>query len=252
MKEELIEFKVTKGKNGNDLVSARELHEKLGLKKRFSVWIEQYVKENNDYLFENGVDFVECTSKYTANQHGAIGELQDYAITFDMAKEICMVTKNEQGKKCRKWFIEKEKELKSLKETMTPSYMIENPIERAKKWIEEETIREQQQKQLEEQKPLVEFANKVSNSSDCIKIRELAKLIKDEGVDIGEKRLFKWLRDNNYLMKNNEPYQRYIEQGLFQYKEYTYTTPYEDKLSHITLVTGKGQIYFVEKFKEEN
>ena len=251
MKEELIEFKVTKGKNGNDLVSARELHEKLGLKKRFSVWIEQYVKENNDYLFENNVDFTSVLSSTVVN-NGAKRELQDYGITFDMAKEICMVTKNEQGKKCRKWFIEKEKELKSLKETMTPSYMIENPIERAKKWIEEETIREQQQKQLEEQKPLVEFANKVSNSSDCIKIRELAKLIKDEGVDIGEKRLFKWLRDNNYLMKNNEPYQRYIEQGLFQYKEYTYTTPYGDKLSHITLVTGKGQIYFVEKFKEEN
>ena len=120
MENELIEFKITKGKNGNDLVSARELHEKLGLSKRFSAWIEQYIKENNDYLFENGVDFVECTFEYGANQYGAIGKLQDYAITFDMAKEICMVTKNSKGKKCRKWFIEKEKELKSLQEENQP------------------------------------------------------------------------------------------------------------------------------------
>lgn len=110
---------------------------------------------------------------------------------------------------------------------------------------------EEKSKQLEEQKPLVEFANKVGSSSDVILIRELAKLAADEDIKIGEKRLYQWLRNNRFLMKNNEPYQQYIDKGLFKVVESTYTTPYGDKIARTTKVTGKGQIYFIEKLKDD-
>ena len=102
---------------------------------------------------------------------------------------------------------------------------------------------------IEEDKPLVDFANTITESSDCIDIGKLAKVIKDEGINMGRNKLFEWLRNNGYLMKDNVPYQRYIEQGIFQIKEYTFETPYGTKLSTKTLVTGKGQVYIVEKLR---
>lgn len=111
---------------------------------------------------------------------------------------------------------------------------------------------------IEEQKPLVTFAEQVGDSCDLISIRELAKLANDESLDIGEKRLFKWLRENGYLSDKkvkgqftNEPYQRFVKQGLFKVIEQTYTTPFGTKLSKKTMITGKGQIYFINKLKND-
>ena len=137
-----------------------------------------------------------------------------------------------------------------LKEINTPSYMIENPIERAKAWIKEQEEREQQARQLEEQKPLVEFANSIACSSDCIEVGSLAKVLCDEGIKIGRNKLFKWLREHKYLMDNNQPYQRYIDNGYFEMKEYVIKTAYGDKNCFKTLVTGIGQIRITEKLKE--
>ncbi len=126
---------------------------------------------------------------------------------------------------------------------------------------QEEQIKQQTEK-IETDRPLVEFANHVSDTSDLIDIGALAKVAKDEHIEIGRTRLFDWLRSNGYLIKNgankNQPYQRYIEQGLFKIKEYVYATPYGNKIGIKTFVTGKGQIYFIEKLrnlfadKEEN
>lgn len=110
MVNELI--KITTNEEGKQLVSARELHEFLGLQKRFSAWIEQYIKEDNEYMFINGEDFTSVLSSTVVN-NGANRELQDYAITISMAKEISMVTKNEKGKEARKYFIKMEKKAKN-------------------------------------------------------------------------------------------------------------------------------------------
>lgn len=111
---------------------------------------------------------------------------------------------------------------------------------------------------IEEQKPLVTFAEQVGNSCDLISVRELAKLANDENLDIGEKRLFQWLRENSYLSKKkvngqftNEPYQRFVQQGLFKVIEQTYTTPFGKRLNKKTMVTGKGQIYLINKLKDD-
>ena len=103
---------------------------------------------------------------------------------------------------------------------------------------------------IELDKPMVDFAVHVSKSCDNIMMREMAKLLNDEHVDIGEKRLYKLLRDKNVLMKNNEPYQTYINRKYFTVKEETYKTPYGDRLTRRTLVTPAGQIWLVGKVKE--
>lgn len=105
---------------------------------------------------------------------------------------------------------------------------------------------------IEEQRPKTIFADAVSASKQSILIGELAKLICQNGVEIGQKRLFNWLRDNGYLMrsgKTNIPKQKYVEMGLFEIKESTIQNP--DGSVRITMtpkVTGKGQVYFVNKF----
>jgi anti-repressor protein len=104
--------------------------------------------------------------------------------------------------------------------------------------------------QIEEQKPLVEFADKVTKSCDNILIRDMAKLLCDQKINIGEKRLYKLLRCRNILMDDNTPYQSYIDRGYFYIKESTYNTPYGEKITTTTLVTPKGQVWLVSKVKE--
>ena len=105
--KELIKIKT---ENGKQLVSARELYEFLGLSKRFSSWFETYSK-NEDYGFIENEDFTSVLSSTVVN-NGAERQLQDYAITIDMAKELSMLSKTEKGKQARKYFIQCEKALK--------------------------------------------------------------------------------------------------------------------------------------------
>lgn len=116
---------------------------------------------------------------------------------------------------------------------------------------EERTARELAERKLEEQEPLVHFANKVSGSSNLIDMGKMAKLLKDEKINIGRNRLFEWLRNKGILMKNNVPYQKYIESGYFKVKERVCETPYGFKTKVITFVTGKGQIYIAEILRKE-
>lgn len=110
----------------------------------------------------------------------------------------------------------------------------------------------------EEDKPKVLFAESVSAAKTSILIGELAKLLKQNGVDMGQTRLFKWMRDNGYLMKNgastNLPTQRSMDMGLFEIKETTINNPDGSvRLTRTPKVTGKGQVYFVNKFlRKEN
>ncbi len=109
---------------------------------------------------------------------------------------------------------------------------------------------------LEEAKPKIVFADAVSASKTSILIGDLAKILRQNGVEIGQKQLFDWLRKNGYLMKNgtskNLPTQRYMEQALFEVKEHVVVTPSgENKITRTTKITPKGQIYFVNKLLAE-
>lgn len=141
-----------------------------------------------------------------------------------------------------------------LQVTQKPSYQIDDPIERAKRWIEEEEKRQQLQLENEEMKPKALFSDAVSASETSILIGSLAKLIKQNGVDIGQNRLYEWLRQNGYLIKRkgdmyNSPTQHSMDMGLFEVKVRTIVNPDDTvRTTRTTMVTGKGQIYFVNKF----
>lgn len=135
-----------------------------------------------------------------------------------------------------------------IERTLTdPDYL----IQLATALKEERQARLIAEQKIEEQRPLVEFADKVSNSSNLIDMGKMAKLLKDENINIGRNRLFEWLRKKDILMRNNIPYQRYIDGGYFQVKESTFETPYGTKTQQTTFVTGKGQIYITEKLRKE-
>lgn len=103
-----------------------------------------------------------------------------------------------------------------------------------------------------EDKPKIIYADAVKGSTSSCLIGELAKMIAQNGYPIGEKRLFQWLRDHHYLCaygeRFNQPYQQYIEQGLFTMKQNVFSVDGEMRTRNTTKVTGKGQIYFINKF----
>ena len=135
-----------------------------------------------------------------------------------------------------------------IERTLTdPDYL----IQLATALKEERQARLIAEQKIEEQRTLVEFADKVSNSSNLIDMGKMAKLLKDENINIGRNRLFEWLRKKDILMRNNIPYQRYIDGGYFQVKESTFETPYGTKTQQTAFVTGKGQIYITEKLRKE-
>lgn len=116
---------------------------------------------------------------------------------------------------------------------------------------------ERQQQQIEADRPKTIFADAVSASHTSILIGELAKLLKQNGIEIGQNRLFDWLRDNGYLIRRkgadwNMPTQRSMELGLFEIKERTLNEPSGSvRITKTVKCTGKGQVYFVTKFIEE-
>lgn len=139
-------------------------------------------------------------------------------------------------------------------ETMTDDELLAKALMVANNKIaERDRIIEHQKAKIEYDRPKTIFADAVATSNTSILVGDLAKIICQNGVQIGQKRLFAWLRNNGYLMKNgssyNMPIQRYVQQGLFEVKERSIQNP--DGSVRITItpkVTGKGQLYFVNKF----
>ena len=111
---------------------------------------------------------------------------------------------------------------------------------------------EEKEKLLTQQKPLVEFATQVTNSEDCIDVGDFAKAIQNENIKMGRNKLFAWLRDNKYLMEDNVPYQKYINNGYFRVIETVKETDFGDRVYVKTLITGKGQIELLKRLKKNS
>lgn len=141
----------------------------------------------------------------------------------------------------------------SMEQKMKDSYMIADPVERAKRWIEEQEEKKALETKIETDRPKVLFANAVECSDTSILIGDLAKLIKQNGIDMGQKRLFAWLREHGYLIKSgssvNMPTQKAMNMELFEVKERSISNPDGSvRITRTTKVTGKGQTYFINKF----
>lgn len=137
------------------------------------------------------------------------------------------------------------------------SYMIDDPIERAKRWIEEAQERLALQAKVEADAPKVLFADAVATSKDSCLVGQLAKVLRQNGYNIGQNRLFDYLRNEGYLCKSGEnrnmPTQRSIDAGWFEVKEGTlYNLDGTVRITRTPKVTNKGQIYFVNKFLKED
>lgn len=227
-------------------VSARDLHGALGVSKRFSAWFEV-----NSQGFAENEDFTSVLVSTEVQNNGGvqIRDLHDYKLSVDMAKHICLMSRTEKGKLIRQYFIDLEKAWN------TPEQIFARALKMADKTIE--SLKSDNAALLADNrrmKPKEVFADAVATSKTSILVGELAKILKQNGADIGQNKLFAWMREKGYLIKRkgsdyNMPTQKSMEMGLFEIKETSITKP--DGSTHIsktTKVTGKGQIYFTNKF----
>ena len=235
--EEII--KINQNNQGEAQVSARELYQALEVKKRFSAWFETNAKQ----LIENE-DFTSVLSGTEVQNNGGtqLRQLQDYSLTVDAAKQIALMSGTEKGKQVRMYFIQVEKAWNSPDQIMARALTIAQM-----KLDHKDNL-------IAEMKPKALFADAVSASQTSILVGELAKLLKQNGIDTGANRLFIWLRENGYLIRRkgtdyNMPTQKSMEMGLFEIKEHNHINSNGVNVTTKTpKVTGKGQQYFINKF----
>ena len=214
-------------------VSARELHEFLEVKTAYKDWFPRMC----EYGFAEGQDFCSFLSESTGGRPA-----QDAQLTIDMAKEICMLQRNDKGKQARQYFLQLERDWNSPEKVMARALQIaDHKIHRL-------------EAEVEANRPKVLFADAVATAKTSILIGELAKLLKQNGVkEMGQNRLFDWMRNNGYLIRRkgtdyNMPTQRSMELGLMEIKE----TSISHADGHVSVsktpkITGKGQQYFISK-----
>ena len=232
--------------NDRITLSARELHEFLEVKTSFKDWFPRMC----EYGFNESQDFNPLKNEQVRleGNRQVKRTVQDYEITLDMAKEIAMIQRSDKGKEVRQYFLELERRWNS------PEAVMNRALEYSRKQVK--ALMEEKQGLIEENKelkPKALFADAVSASNESILIGQLAKLIRQNGYEIGQNRLFEWMRENEYLIKKgeryNQPTQKSMDLGLFEVKERTITNPDgSTRITFTTKVTGKGQVYFINKF----
>lgn len=220
-------------------VSARDLYEQLNIKTAFKDWFPRMC----EYGFEEGKDFCSKMSESTGGRPS-----KDADISIDMAKQICMIQRSPEGKQIRQYFLDLEKAWN------TPEQIFARALKMADRTIDKlKTEKAALIEDNERMKPKEIFADAVTASKDSILIGDLAKILKQKGIDIGQNRLFQKLRNNGYLIQRrgpswNMPTQKSMEMGLFEVEERTITnSDGTTKIRKTTKVTGKGQQYFINK-----
>ena len=224
-------------------ISARDLHEGLEIKSNFTTWFERMT----EYGFTDN-DYKKCFPNLESGCNGG-QNMVDYEISVDMAKQICMIQRSEKGRQYRQYFLDLEKAWN------TPEQIFARALKMAD--AEMEKLKSDNQyliADIERMKPKEIFADAVATSKTSILIGDLAKLLKQNGIETGQKRLFDWMRQNGYLIKRkgtdwNSPTQQAMELGLFEVKESTVNNPDGSvRINKTTKVTGHGQQYFINKF----
>ena len=192
---------VSLNENQEPVVSGRQLYQVLGVKTPYSMWFDRMVEygftENQDFLLNN---FVKQIGR---GGHNKI----DHVLKLDMAKEISMIQRTDKGKEARQYFIQVEKDFNSPEKIMARALKIAD-----RKIIKLEAT-------IEEQRPKVIFANAVSASHTSILVGDFAKLMRQNGLNFGQNRMFAWLRENGYLISRkghswNMPTQKAMDLGL--------------------------------------
>ena len=231
--------------NDRPTVLARDLHEFLEVQTPYHKWFPRMC----EYGFSENIDYMMMDKNVLRSDGTKMPQVQhDAQLTIEMAKEICMLQRNEHGKQARQYFIQLEKDWNSPELVMARALKMANSRIGS---LEERTIHLEQK--IEQDKPKVLFADAVSTSQNTILIGDLAKVLRQNGVEMGQTRLFQWLRENGYLIKQkgsayNMPTQKSMELGLFKIKETCIThSDGHTSINRTPKVTGKGQIYLINK-----
>jgi len=230
----------------NPTVSGRELHERLGVATLYKDWFPRMC----EYGFVDGIDFSPHIFERVQNEGGRDVKrtITDHNLTIPMAKEIAMLQRNEAGKQIRQQLIKLEEAWN------TPEMVMARALKLSDSKIKLlESDNASLAAQIEADKPSVIFAKSVEITEDCILIRDMAKQLNQGGYETGEKRLYETLRNEGYLIRQagsdyNHPTQKSMNLGLFRLKEMTINTPGGVKVRHIPYVTGKGQLYFTNRY----
>jgi len=220
-------IKIQTNENGH-AVSARDLHKALGIQKHFTQWWEN---QTNMLQLTEEKDFLTLRLESTGGRPST-----DYIIPLDIAKHLAMISGGENAHKIREYFIEVEKAWNS------PEMVMARSLKFAAKQLDS------YKREIALLKPKAEFFDQVADSKTAIEIGEAAKVL---NMGIGRNRLFQFLRDNDILMNNNQPYQQYIDRGYFRTIEQKYTKP--DGTTHInikTLVYQRGLDYIRKLLKK--
>lgn len=228
-------------------VMGRELHKALEVKTAYKDWFPRMC----EYGFTEGEDFNSLKNEQvrTEGERQVTREITDHQLTISMAKEICMIQRSEKGKQFRQYFIKVEEAWNSPEMIMGRALKIaQNQLD----LVRAENLRLTEK--IKTDKPKIVFADAVSVANTSILIGELAKILKQNGVDIGQNRLFEYLRNNGYLISRkgsdrNMPTQKSMEMGLFEIKETTVShSDGHTTINKTPKVTGKGQQYFINHF----
>ena len=233
---------ITDEASGDIRISGRQLHMVLDVKTRYNDWIPRMC----EYGFTEGKDFYSKMSK-TSEVGGRPST--DHLMALSMAKEIAMLQRTDKGKEVRQYFIQIEEDWNRPEKIIARALIVSNRLlDDARAQLTAAT------KQIALDAPKVRFAESVEGSDSSILIRELAKVLEQNGYDTGEKRLFETLRRDGYLIRSegadhNTPTQRAMNMGLFVIQKRSIVTPKGETLVQTTTrVTGKGQVYFVNKY----
>lgn len=235
-------MKITINENQEPVISGRELHKFLEVKTPYTQWFERMC----EYGFIENVDFASLSQNCEKPFGGR--PATDHAVKLDMAKELAMIQRTERGKQARQYFIQVEKDYNSPEKIMARALHIANKELESLKL--ESKVKDER---ITELTPKALFADAVSASNTSILVGEMAKLLKQNGVEIGQRRLFEKLRSEGFLMKNgsskNIPTQKAMQLGLFEIKEGSYIDSQGNNVVTRTVkVTGKGQVYFVNRY----
>ena len=233
--------------NGEVKISGRQLHMFLEVQTRYNDWFMRM----KEYGFTEGVDFnlLKNEQVQTEGTREVRREVIDHLMTLSMAKELAMLQRTERGKEARLYFIRVEEKWNSPEQVMARALLL------SKKMLDDTQAQlTDARTQIERDRPKVLFADSVSASDTTILIGELAKIIKQSGVDMGQNRLFQWMRKKGYLVSRqgtdyNMPTQKSMDMELFTIKETTINhADGHTSINKTPKVTGKGQVYFVNKF----
>lgn len=232
-------IKITQNSAGQEVVSARELHQILGLDKtQISRWLNSKIVKNN-FLIKNE-DYVRLDIVVEGQK------TLDFAITLNTAKRLSMMTRTEKGEEVRRYFIECEKIAKDMLEINPPKRLPQNYSEALRELADKNdaiVLLEERNKTLE---PRSRYFEQIVLTNGLISMEQTAKLLNIK--DMGRNNLFKALREANVIQKNNtSPLQYYIDKGYFELKEEIVVIKNIRKVIVTTLVTQKG-LAFLFKF----